>query len=302
MPSPARILITGSNGLVGRELIRAFVNGNFIVFATSSSPDKIQQPGVEFHQLDITDRDGIFNLIEKLKPHVVIHSAAISAPDVCETDKQLCNRVNIEGTRNVADACKAVGSAILFISTDFVFSGAKGPYKEDNAPGAVSYYGLSKLAGETIVKSTVSNWAIVRTVLVYGDTVGLNRSNFVTWVKTSLEKGEKIRVVNDQQRTPTYAPDLAWGIVKATEWLLAGKGNDVWHLSGPQPLISVYEMALQIAVFYGLDNTLIEPVASASLNQPARRPPTTGFVLDKASKYLNYNPIQFTNGLKKLNL
>ena len=302
MPSLTRILITGSNGLVGRELIRAFANGNFTVLATSSSPDKIQQPGVEFHQLDITNREGIFNFIEQLNPSVVIHSAAVSAPDVCETDKQLCNRVNIEGTRNVADACKAVGAAILFISTDFVFSGSAGPYKEGDAPGAVSYYGLSKLAGETIVKNTVSNWAIVRTVLVYGDTVGLNRSNFVTWVKGALAKGEKIKVVNDQYRTPTYAPDLAYGIVKATEWLLYDKGNEIWHISGPLPLISVYDMALQIAAYYGLDSTLIEPIASASLNQPAKRPPVTGFVLDKAANQLNYKPIEFTNGLEKLGL
>jgi dTDP-4-dehydrorhamnose reductase len=146
------------------------------------------------------------------------------------------------------------------------------------------------------------NWGIVRTVLVYGDTVGLNRSNFVTWVKGALAKGEKIKVVNDQYRTPTYAPDLAYGIVKATEWLLYEKGNEIWHISGPLPLISVYDMALQIADYYSLDSTLIEPIASASLNQPAKRPPVTGFVLSKAANYLNYKPIEFTNGLEILGL
>jgi dTDP-4-dehydrorhamnose reductase len=296
------ILITGSNGLVGRELIRAFdKQPQYTVIATSSSPDKIVLPDVAFYQLDITDRKDVVELLSDLRPDVVIHSAAISAPDTCETDKELCNRVNIEGTQNVSDACKAIEAKMLFISTDFVFDGETGPYKEEDNPNPVSYYGWSKLEGEKITQ-TLTQWSIVRTVLVYGDTVGLNRSNFVTWVKGALEKGEKIKVVNDQYRTPTYAPDLAYGIVKATEWLVAGKGNEIWHISGPQPLISVYDMALQIATYYKLDSSLIEPIASASLNQPAKRPPTTGFILTKAEKHLNYKPIEFTNGLEKLAL
>jgi dTDP-4-dehydrorhamnose reductase len=296
------ILITGSNGLVGRELIRAFdKQPQYTVIATSSSPDKIVLPDVAFYQLDITDRKDVVELLSDLRPDVVIHSAAISAPDTCETDKELCNRVNIEGTQNVSDACKAIEAKMLFISTDFVFDGETGPYKEEDNPNPVSYYGWSKLEGEKITQ-TLTQWSIVRTVLVYGDTVGLNRSNFVTWIKGALEKGEKIKVVNDQYRTPTYAPDLAYGIVKATEWLVAGKGNEIWHISGPQPLISVYDMALQIATYYKLDSSLIEPIASASLNQPAKRPPTTGFILTKAEKHLNYKPIEFTNGLEKLAL
>lgn len=296
------ILITGSNGLVGRELIRAFDKlPQYTVIATSSSPDKIVLPDVAFHQLDITNCKAVNELFNDLMPQVVIHSAAISAPDTCETDKELCNRVNIDGTQNVADACKAIGAKMLFISTDFVFDGEAGPYKEGDIPNPVSYYGWSKLEGEKITQ-TLGSWSIVRTVLVYGDTVGLNRSNFVTWVKGALEKGEKIKVVNDQFRTPTYAPDLAYGIVKATEWLLAGMDNEIWHISGPQPLISVYDMALKIAAFYNLDSSFIEPIASASLNQPAKRPPTTGFILAKAEKHLNYKPIEFTNGLEKLAL
>ena len=186
---PVSILITGSNGLVGRELIRAFAHTDYAVHATSSSHDKINQPGVSFHQLDIRDKAGVSNLIEILKPSVVIHSAAISAPDVCEVDKALCNAVNIDGTQHVADACKAVNARMLFLSTDFVFDGEKGPYAEEDNPNPVSYYGWSKLEGEKIVQQ-LPHWAIVRTVLVYGDTVGLNRANFVTWAKSSLEKGE----------------------------------------------------------------------------------------------------------------
>lgn len=300
---PIKILITGSNGLVGRELIRAFAKQpNYTVVSTSSSPDKINQPGVTFQQLDIRDREGILNLIQSLQPDVVIHSAAISAPDTCEKDKDLCNSVNIEGTRNVADACNSVGAGMLFLSTDFVFDGLAGPYTESDQPNPVSYYGYSKLEGEKITQQILAHWAIVRTVLVYGDTVGLNRSNFVTWVKSALEKGEEINVVNDQYRTPTYAPNLAWGIMQATEWLVAKKGNEVWHLSGPQPLLSVYDMALEIATLYKLDKALIKPIASASLNQPAMRPPRTGFILDKAHKLLKYKPIEFTNGLTKLGL
>lgn len=294
------VLITGSNGLVGRELIRAFAKEkNFAVVATSSSPDKIGVP--VFNQLDICNRAGVFHLINSVKPDVIIHSAAISAPDVCETDKELCKAVNIEGTRNVADAAADLSIPILFLSTDFVFDGQDGPYKEDDIPNPISYYGLSKWEGEKIIQQ-LPKWAIVRTVLVYGDTVGLNRSNFVTWVKTSLEKGEKIRVVNDQFRTPTYAPDLALGIVQATNYLLQNSSNEIWHLSGPMPLVSVYDMAIQIAGFCNLGSWLVEPVSSASLQQPAQRPPRTGFILNKAEKMLNYKAVDFINGLDKLGL
>lgn len=294
------ILITGSNGLVGRELIRAFAKEkDFAVVATSSSTDKIGVP--VFNQLDIRNRPGVFHLINSVKPDVIIHSAAISAPDVCETDKELCNAVNIEGTRNVADAANELNIPILFLSTDFVFDGVDGPYTENDTPNPISYYGWSKLEGEKIIRQ-LPKWAIVRTVLVYGDTVGLNRSNFVTWVKASLQKGENIKVVNDQFRTPTYAPDLAVGIVQATKFLLQNNTNEIWHLSGPLPLISVYGMALEIAGFYNLGSWLIAPVSSASLQQPAMRPPTTGFILDKAEKLLNYRPVDFINGLDKLGL
>ena len=181
------------------------------------------------------------------------------------------------------------------VSTDFVFDGSFGPLDESANPNPVNYYGKCKLAAEERVKQKAKSWAIVRTVLVYGITHNMSRSNIILWVKKSLESGENIQVVTDQWRTPTLAEDLAIGC-----YLIAmKKAQGIYHISG-KDMLSPYEMAIKTADFFNLDQSLIHQTDASQFTQPAKRPPKTGFVIDKARKVLGYEPRSFEEGLKVL--
>jgi dTDP-4-dehydrorhamnose reductase len=226
-------------------------------------------------------------------PAVVIHAGAMSKPDECEQNQWQAYTTNTEGTLTLLMNAAEQKSFFLFISTDFIFDGEKGMYKEDDAPNPVNFYGKTKAEAEDAVKEYEFAWAIIRTVLVYGKPQ-VGRSNILTIVKEKLEKGEKYNVVDDQVRTPTYVEDLAAGIIS----ILEKKAEGVYHLSG-KDVLTPYQMACLAADHLGLDKTLIQKVTAASFSQPAKRPPKTGFVIDKAKKDIGYEPISFQEGLQK---
>jgi dTDP-4-dehydrorhamnose reductase len=181
------------------------------------------------------------------------------------------------------------------LSTDFVFDGKAGPYKEDDAVNPLSFYASSKLESEKLVIQSGLDWAILRTIIIYGVVDDVQRSNLVLWIKSSLEKGVRINVINDQFRSPTLAEDLADACILAA--MKRAKG--IYHVSGPQSdLDTILHLAYRIADFFHLDKSLINPVSSEELNQPAKRPPRTGFILDKARKELGYKPHDLMEGLK----
>lgn len=247
---------------------------------------------VRFLQMDITSPDQVKAAFEQFKPDVVIHSAAMTQVDVCETNPDRCDEVNIVGTRLVARAAEASGARFIFLSSDFVFDGTDGPYAEDAQPNPVSTYGWSKLQGEYITRSLRVPWAIVRTILVYGITPVMNRGNLVTWVRDSLIQKKAVNVVDDQFRMPTLVDDLADGIIRIIERNKSG----IFHLSGPE-MTSVHGFALKTASFFNLDDSLITPVKSSSLGQPGQRPPSTGFILEKAREELDFDPRNLDAGL-----
>jgi dTDP-4-dehydrorhamnose reductase len=195
----------------------------------------------------------------------------------------------------VVDAAASVKAFLLHVSTDFIFDGTHGPLTEEEKPNPVNYYGLSKLKAEALVQQYPYKWAIARTVLVYGIVEGMSRSNIVLWVKSSLEQGKSIQVVDDQFRTPTLAEDLAMGC-----WLIVKKqAQGIFNISGEEGL-TPYEMALQVADYWQLDHSLINKADSSTFTQPAKRPPITGFVIDKAKSILGYQPHRFKEGIELL--
>jgi dTDP-4-dehydrorhamnose reductase len=289
-----RLMVTGANGLVGQVLIDHLrKTGGFDILATSASGCRIKDLTTDrFRQMDITDPVETGKVTGEFQPHCIVHCAAISQVDACEQDPSLCDLVNIEGTRNVVRAAEAVGAQVICLSTDFVFDGLKGPYSEEDQPNPVSLYGWSKLQAELITMSARVPAAIVRTILVYGVAPGSGRTNLVTWVCQSLREGKSIRVVDDQYRMPTFADDLAEGIISIAR---LGK-TGIYHLSGPE-MTSVYDFAVKTALYFSLDESLISPVSSDSLNQLGRRPAVTRFILDKARKELQYYPRNLDEGL-----
>ncbi len=185
-----------------------------------------------------------------------------------------------------------MGIRLVHISTDFIFDGSHGPLDESAKPNPLSYYGASKLAAEEIIKKSMLDWTILRTVLVFGITKDMSRSNIVLWVKKSLEEGKTIQVVNDQWRTPTLAEDLAVGCLLAAK----KKARGVFHVSGSE-MMTPFDIAIRTAEFFKLDKSLIKPTDSTKFKQPAVRPLKTGFIIDKARKELGYRPHTFEQGL-----
>jgi dTDP-4-dehydrorhamnose reductase len=250
---------------------------------------------IRYLSLDITIEDEVNTVIKEYSPDVIIHTAAMTNVDQCEEDKEGCWQLNVKAVEYLVYTAEQCSAHFIHLSTDFIFSGEEGPLDENAIPAPVNYYGESKLAAELIVQECKTSWAIVRTVLVYGVTPGMSRSNIILWVKSSLEKGETINVVNDQWRTPTLAEDLAAGCVLIAQQ----KAQGVFNISG-KDFLTPYEMAIQTAEYFDLDNKLIKETDGSKFQQKAKRPAKTGFIIDKAVNELGYQPKSFLEGIEML--
>lgn len=286
-----KILVTGSNGLLGQKLTALLGDHPIHQLVRTSRTPQEGVPG-NWEPMDITDPASVKEVIQSVSPDVVIHAAAMTMVDDCEQQREACWKANVDGTRNVLAASASIGAHLIHVSTDFIFDGTTGPLSEEAEPGPVNFYGESKLEAERLVKQYPGDWAILRTVLVYGLTPDKSRSNIVLWVKNSLESGKPIRVVDDQWRTPTLAEDLALGCLLAAEHHATG----TYHVSGPE-MLTPYDMAMQTAEYFGLDKTLISRTDSTQFTQPAKRPLRTGFVIDKARQDWGYAPRSFREGI-----
>jgi len=302
-----KILITGSNGLLGQKLLTLLRNNASIFFdqqqveiiGCSRGENRLPElEGFRYISLDLTNRIDVQKTVDDISPDCIIHTAAMTNVDACELNPEECEKQNVEATANLVYAIQnleRVGGKrihLIHLSTDFVFDGLHGPYRETDLPGPLSIYGQSKLDAEHIVLNSDIHFAIVRTIIVYGVTKGMSRSNIVLWVAESLKAGKDIQVVTDQFRSPTLAEDLACGCL-----LIASKGcSGIYHISGPDTH-SIIELAYIVCDIYGLPKDRIIPLESLTLNQAARRPARTGFIIDKARKDLGYCPMDFRQGV-----
>lgn len=292
-----KILITGSNGLLGQKLVHLLSGSNdFDTVATSRGANRLPLTAhYQYRTLDITNRAEVAAVMQQEKPDVVIHTAAMTNVDQCETEKDACWAQNVTSTGYLIEACKENDTFLLHLSTDFIFDGKSGPYSEEAAPNPISFYGWSKFAAERLVQNSTIRWAIARTVLVYGIAQDMSRSNIILWVRKSLEEGKNIKVVTDQWRTPTLAEDLAIGCLL----IVQKEAQGIFNISG-KDLLTPYEMALKTADYFHLDASLISPVDASTFSQPALRPPKTGFILDKPIQVLGYAPRSFEEGIRIL--
>ena len=293
-----KILLTGSNGLLGQKLVALIApESGFDLVATSRGKNRLPADELDYHyqSLDVTDKSQVMELISKHRPDAIIHTAAMTNVDQCESEQELCYTLNVEAVSHMIEAARANGAFLLHLSTDFIFDGSFGPLDEEATPNPISVYGQSKLDAEKLLIDSDIDWAIARTVLVYGLAHDMSRSNIILWVKKSLENKTSIKVVNDQWRTPTLAEDLAMGCFL----IVKKKAKGIFNLSG-KDFLTPYEMAIKTAEFFDLDTSTMTKADSGSFSQPAKRPPKTGLKIDKARELLGYEPHSFEEGIALL--
>lgn len=289
-----KILITGSNGLLGQKLVHALYHDQEVeLIATARGENRLKKvTGFHYVSLDITDADAVLACIGEYQPDAVIHTAAMTQVDDCEDQQDLCWQLNVIAVENIVAACERYNTHLVHLSTDFIFNGKNGPYNEEAIPDPLSFYGKSKLAAEELIQASQISWSILRTVLVYGVAEDMSRSNIVLWAKSALEKQQQLRIVDDQYRTPTLAEDLAQGCILAAK----KRAQGIYNISGAD-YMSVIELVYRVARYFQLDASFVTPVSSSTLNQKAARPLLSGFDISKARRELGYSPHSFEEGI-----
>jgi len=297
-----RLLVIGGSGLLGFKVAELAVD-EFEAYSTYNfRPAKLE--GCNFVKLDKTLRDDTLAMVKKIKPDVVIDTAALHDVDYCETHRDEAWKVNVEGTRNVADACKKVGAKMIFISTDYVFDGKKGFYSEDDAPNPLHYYAQTKLEGENVVKGAGIKYAIARPSVIYGwnpsELAGLKSSsgksmNFVIWAVNKLKKKEEINIVTDQYSSPTLADNLAEVLLVLSK----SKKQGVYHTAG-KSCLNRFTFAKKIAEVFEFDGSLIKPVTSDMFKQVAERPKRCCLDVSKAERELKVKFLTVEEGLMRM--
>jgi len=299
-----KILITGSNGLLGQKLVYKLRKKTGVeVVATGRGINRlVERSGYTYAEMDITSQKQVREVFAKYEPDCIINTAASTNVDACELEPEAATLMNVTSVNNIVDALeelqeknKGYKPHLIHLSTDFIFDGSHGPLTEDEKPNPLSHYARTKLEAENIVTGSKLHWAIARTMLVYGIVDNASRSNIVLWAKQNLEQGKSINVVDDQFRTPTLAEDLADGCILMAEKKVSG----VYNISG-KDFMSILELVCRVADHYKLDRSLIKPSKSADIKQPAKRPPKTGFIIEKARKELGYEPHSFEEGIRMM--
>lgn len=291
-----KVVITGSNGLLGQNLIELLLNekDNYEVTGFSRGKNRSGRDDFKYLDIDITNKELLTNALLDIKPDYIINTAAMTNVDACENDKEGCYDLNVNVVRNLIEVCDTIDAYLVHLSTDFIFDGEKGNYAETDTPNPLSYYGETKLESEKLLQNSGINFTVLRTILVYGLVNDMSRSNIVLWVKESLESRKEVTIVDDQYRTPTYVQDLAM----ACKISIDKKAKGVFNIASNK-LLSIYEIAIEIADTFGLDKSLIKPISTATLNQTAKRPAKTGFDLSKTNNELNFYPKSFKEDLQR---
>jgi dTDP-4-dehydrorhamnose reductase len=283
-----KVLIIGASGQVGGALMRIAPKDWEATGTFSSKP----KPGLV--HLDVSDRNGVFRVFEDVKPDVAVLASAFTNVDQCEVDRERAKAVNVDGPMNVCDACVKHGSKMVYLSTDYVFDGENGPYKEGDTPNPLGYYAWTKLEGERITAFTPDH-LIIRTTGVYS--ADPDSLNFVMQVVKRLGNGETMRIPNDQYGTPTFADSLVEGIITL---LRLGK-RGIYNVSGPD-FMDRYSFALLIAEVFGLNKDLITSIDTPSLGQKAKRPLKAGLVVEKVEKETGLKMVGAREGLQMVKI
>jgi len=280
-------LITGSAGLVGSQITKDLVNQNHTVY--SCHHNSIPEFGIP-KSLDLLNQISIKNIVEETSPDAIIHLAAITNVDLCETDKNLAIKINANATKSLAKEAAKKNVFFIYVSTDYVFDGKKGMKKEDDMPNPLGEYGKSKLAGELALNNFASSWCIARTSTPFG--IHKTKKSFPLWVKENLESKKEIPVLIDQFTSPTYVPNLSRMLIEIATKQISG----IIHVAGATR-ISRFQLAEKIADRLNLDKTLLKPTKMDEMNWNAPRPKDSSLDVSLANEILNEKPQKIEESL-----
>ena len=284
-----KVLVTGASGLLGSKLVKALSEGYEVI--PTHSTHSIHPGSV---RMDIVDGDEVARVLSGVEPKLVVHAAAETNVDKCETNRELAWNVNAKGTRNIAEACAKMCVKLVYVSTDYVFDGEKGLYSEEDEAKPVNYYGVTKLKGEEFVRELCEDFIIARTSVLYG--WHPSKVNFATWVIDSLRNSKGISVVEDHYDSPTLADNLAEIILRIVGMDLTG----AYHVAGSER-ISRYDFAMKTAEVFGFDRSLITPVRMKDLKVwIAQRPRDSSLSVDKAKRELKVTLLDVREGLHRM--
>ncbi len=295
-----RILLIGSNGMLGQRLVTFFKDKQDVELLTCSAEKESFIYGIEYRQVNIVEKNQVKSIINDFYPDFIINTAAFTNVDACETQKETAWKVNVVGVGNIANYAWTCDAHLIHISSDYVFDGKNGPYSEQDKVNPISYYGRTKLASENVIIGSGVKHTIIRPNVLYGP-AKYGRPDFVKWVINSLRNNQQIRIVTDQINNPTYLDDLVSAISKIIEF----KREGIYHIGGKE-FLSRYDFTIRIANYFNLKKDLITPIKTEKLNQPARRPLKSGLITLKAETELGYSAREIEESFnlmeKELNL
>ena len=282
-----RFLVTGSAGLVGRQVIKDLLQSHKDViscYCYSTPEGGIATP------LDLSNIDMTSQVIQQAKPDVIIHLAAMTNVDQCETEKDLATKINAKATAIIAEQAAKLGSFLVYVSTDYVFDGERGMRKESDLTGPINQYGISKLQGEKAVQENATEWCIARTSTPYG--IHPKKKTFPIFVAENLMAGNQVDVITDQYTSPVYVPNLSRMLIEIGSKKITG----ILHVGGATR-ISRYEMAEMVAEKLNLDKKLLHPTNMGAMHWVAKRPKDTSIDISEAASILKEKPIGVEKGL-----
>lgn len=291
MVSRLKILITGASGLLGSKLAKIAVKNGHKVYSGYNKNRPMSGIPAKF---DISDEEAVNKEFEKIKPEAVVHAAALTDVDKCEIEKKFAWSVNVKGTENIAEATKEHEAFLVYISTDYVFDGDKGMYKENDECNPINHYGLTKLEGEKRIIELMDKWCIARPSVIYGSIPAAGKVNFALWLLERLRKGERVDIVIDQWVSPTLNTSLSEMLLETLEKMLTG----IFHLAGATR-VSRFEMCELIAETFELDVSPIEPVRMDEIPWETNRPRDSSLDISKARNILHNKPLEINNALKE---
>jgi len=281
-----KFLVTGSAGLVGQQVVKDLSKSNQVFSCYNESKSEYGIP----MKMDLLNHEVISSVLLETEPDVVIHLGAMTGVDLCEKEESMAFDINTKATQTIAQQCSISNTFLVYVSTDYVFDGNLGMYKEDDVANPLGFYGKSKLEGEKVVQNFSTNWCIARTSTPFG--LHPTKKSFPMWVIENLQKQKQIDVLIDQFTSPTYIPNLSRMLIEISEKRITG----IIHTAGASK-ISRYQMASMISDKLNLDGTLLKQISMNKMKWVAQRPKDSSLDISRASSILNEKPQKIDQSL-----